>query len=196
MRKAHFGTVFRKFVGHGPIGDAIGRRAPGANMQLIDAHRICHEALLLPSFHIVPVLPDVMSAVPNDGCGSGTVLGPGGKGVGFQKSSPVGAGDAILIMLSDGHVGAKCHPDTALHALHRLIPPGVEVAGETHSLCIRSPDHKTVFAEFRNPAAAVAEPGLSRVSGVIEPDVVSRDKRKMPFVHRLSPFRRGPKPQS
>ena len=185
MRKAHFHAVFRKFIRHGPVGDAVGRSTPGAEVQLIDTHRLGHKVLPSPGLHILPVPPGEVPSVPDDGGGFGAVFGPGGKGVGFQNGLPVGSGDAVFIVLPDGYVGAERHPDAALHALHRLIPPGVEVAGEAHRPRVRGPDHKAVFAELWNRPAAVAQPGLSRVSGVVEPDIVFRDTGKMPFVHRF-----------
>ena len=188
MGIAHVMAVVREFVGHSVVGDAIGRTAPGAEMQLIDTHRLGHEILPAAGFHEVLILPHVVPAVPYDRGRLCAVFRPGRKGIGLFDSLAVGACDAVFVVLSDSHIRTEADPDTAFKSFQRLISPVIEVSRQTHSPGIGRPDYKAILPQLRDPSTAVTQPGFAGVAGIVEPDIVFRDAGEMSLIHHESSF--------
>ena len=185
MGIAHVGAVGREGVGDRAVAVAAGDLAPGAEMQLVNAHGIRHEVALCALTEEFLVAPGVVLLRPDKRRVLLAVLRIGGEGVALEEAGAVPGVDAEFIVCAVGQLVHKQHPDVALDALHGRIVPGpvVEVSNEGHAPGVRGPDEKAVHLQLWDIYAAEAEPGLAGLADVEKIDIVTGDIGQKTLFH-------------
>ena len=126
---------------------ALQRAPPGAQMHLIDEHRLLIGAVLL--FRLIPgsVVPLIASQLPDTGRRMRFFLRKEAVGIRLQDMRPAPLRlDCILIDRTGLQPGNERAPDlTIADALHRMDPrvPLVEIPDHAHRLRMRRPDGET-----------------------------------------------------
>ena len=137
--EAEVGEVVGQLVGQLPVGQAV---APGAEVDLVDRHRLGDRVAPLAVGHPGVVAPGVAGGVDDAGR-LGRVLGREGDRVGLEGEGPRRGDQLVLVPGPAGDPGHEQLPDPrGAERPHRVQPavPGVEVADHPDRAGVGSPD--------------------------------------------------------
>ena len=134
--------VLDQFVGQLEVGQAL---APGANVHFVDAHWFGMHLLLAAIPHPLIVAPDVLALVDDRG-GVRSGLREARHGISLEPPDTVGTEHLELVEAACADPFGEQRPDTGpwdqLHVVAFTVPV-IEVADESHGLCVRGPDRES-----------------------------------------------------
>ena len=189
MGVAHVHAVGGELVGNLPVVHhvALLRALPGAEMQLIDAHRRAEDVLFAPLIQIIAVAPAIIVDRPDAACGGGTGLAVRGKGIGLQPLLAVRAEHAVFIERAVLQPFLHEHPGAVGEPLHRVgcAVPVVEFTHQRHGFGIRRPDREAVCAVVRLMAAEEL-PDVHRPALVKAAELLRRQRAGNDIFHTKS----------